>query len=844
MSFIKNIFFIGIWSLLTVFCVVVVLCSSLYLYLSPGLPDVNALKNVKLQIPLRIFSGDGKMIGEFGEKRRDPISITETPQNMINAVLAAEDDRFYQHSGISIRSLARAASQLMISGEIQSGGSTITMQVARNFFLSRTQTFYRKFNEILLALKIEQKLTKDEVLELYLNKIYLGNRAYGFKAASQVYYGKPLDELTLAQTAMIAGLPKAPSTFNPIVNPERALIRRDWILSRMLSLQFISGADYEKSIREPVSARYHGQRLDLNAPYIAEMARLEAINLFGVNAYTDGYQVVTTIDSRLQEKAQQTIIDGLLAYSSRHGYYGPEKKLDSSLLKLPVPGKANDNVNDNIPVIQQLSSSARAIVKSISSVESSPTTWDFSVWADEIKKIPVYGGLQPAVVIAAEDKQIHAMLGSGKSISIYWENGLSNARPYIDENTQGPKPRKASDILSLGDVIRVRNDPLGAWHLGQIPRVEGAMVALNPQNGAIRSLIGGFDFNQSSFNRATQAKRQLGSNFKPFIYTLALENNLTPASIINDAPIVIDDFGLEGAWRPQNSSGKFYGPTRLREALYLSRNLISIRLLQHIGIDKAIASMARFGIDPDQLPRNLSMALGSHVMTPLEVAAGYSVFANGGYKIQPFLIDIIRSHQGEIVYSHIPEVALPHKQQSDGEVSAVDNHSLLLAPRVIDEHTAYIMNSMLKDVIARGTGRRALVLDRRDLAGKTGTTNGPTDAWFSGYNPDLVTTVWVGFDGNKNLGRREYGGSAALPIWIDYMEAALNEVPDILPSPPDGIITIRIDPETGERALPGSKNGIFEIFRKENVPSNTVSRKKSVTDIGEERATPEDIWIN
>ena len=829
---------------MTVFCVVVVLCSSLYLYLSPGLPDVNTLKNVKLQIPLRIFSGDGKMIGEFGEKRRDPISIAETPQNMINAVLAAEDDRFYQHSGISIRSLARAASQLLMSGEIQSGGSTITMQVARNFFLSRTQTFYRKFNEILLALKIEQKLTKNEVLELYLNKIYLGNRAYGFKAASQVYYGKPLDQLTLAQTAMIAGLPKAPSTFNPIVNPERALIRRDWILSRMLGLKFISQDDYEKSIREPVTAKYHGQRLDLNAPYIAEMARLETVNLFGVNAYTDGYQVVTTIDSRLQAKAQQAIIDGLLAYSSRHGYYGPEKTLDSSLLQPLVTGKANDNANDNTLAELQVAPSEAAADKSIASASSNPTPWDFSAWINEIKKIPAYGGLEPAVVIAAEDKQILAMLSSGASISISWENGLSNARPYINENTQGPKPKKASDILSLGDVIRVRNDQSGTWYLAQIPKVQGAIVALNPQNGAIKSLVGGFDFNQSSFNRATQAKRQPGSNFKPFIYILALENNLTPASIINDAPVVIDDFGLEDAWRPQNSSGKFYGPTRLREALYLSRNLISIRLLQHIGIDKAIAGMERFGIDPDQLPRNLSMALGSHVMTPLEVATGYSVFANGGYKIQPFLIDAIKSHQGEIVYHHIPEVALPQKHTPDEEMSANADHPLLLAPRVVDEHTAYIMDSMLKDVITRGTARRALVLNRRDLAGKTGTTNGPTDAWFSGYNPYLVATAWVGFDSNTNLGRREYGGSAALPIWMDYMEAALDGVPEILPSPPDGIVTIRIDPETGERALPGSQNGIFEIFSKENAPADTVSRKGAATATGEEGTTPEDIWTN
>ena len=826
MSLIKKLILIALRLTLALFCAAVVLFSSVYLYLSPGLPDVDTLKDVQLQIPLRVFSSDGKMIGEFGEKRREPMTIDEAPQNMINAILAAEDDRFYQHRGVSIRSLIRAASELLASGQIQSGGSTITMQVARNFFLSQTKTFSRKFNEILLALKIEQALTKEEVLELYLNKIYLGNRAYGFKVAAQVYYGKPLEELTLAQTAMIAGLPKAPSTFNPIVNPSRALVRRDWILGRMLSLQFISQTDYNTAIKEPVSARYHGQRLDLYAPYVAEMAREKAVDLFGEDAYTAGYQIVTTIDSRLQAKAQQAVVNGLLAYTDRHGYRGPEMTFDADVLPSSTAHEA-----------------------------------DFTDLLDKLKEIPVYGGLMPAAVINVADKQITAMLSSGETITVPWANGLQDARPYINENAQGSKPRKVADILSVGDIIRLWQDDSAGWHLKQVPAAQAALIALNPKNGAIQSLVGGFDFNQSKFNRVTQAERQPGSNFKPFIYTAGLESGLTPASLFNDAPVVIEDVSLEGAWRPQNASGKFYGPTPLRKAFYLSRNLVSIRLLKQVGISNTIDGMERFGIDPSALSQNLSMALGSHVMTPIDIVTAYSVFANGGYKINPFLVDTIKSHSGDIVYQHEPAVTPSYVEGIDEEteeqihsLSQIDdettinddakstgNQSFSLAPRVIDERTAYIMDSMLRDVVAKGTGRRALALNRSDLAGKTGTTNGPTDAWFSGYNHAVVATAWIGFDDNKNLGRREYGGSAALPIWIEYMQSALEGVPEYVQLPPNGIVTVRIDPETGKRAFPDNQDGIFEIFRKENAPTDFGGRSVN----NEQEQLPfEGIWTN
>ncbi|MFT4845274.1 MAG: penicillin-binding protein 1A [Cellvibrionaceae bacterium] len=864
----KKLLNFTIWAFFLVSMGVTAGLSGIYLLLSPNLPAIDSLKEVELQTPLRVYSIDDKLIGEFGEKRRDPISINEAPQALINAIISAEDDGFYQHNGVDIKGLLRAISQLALSGEIQSGGSTITMQVARNFFLSREQTFSRKFNEILLALKIERYLSKAEVLELYLNKIYLGNSAYGVKAAAQVYYGLTLPQLSLAQTAMIAGLPKAPSTYNPIINPSRALIRRNWILRRMASLKKITEDELLAALSEPVTARFHGQHLDIDAPYIAEAAREYALEMFGEKAYINGYKVYTTVDSQLQLRAQKSIVTGLLNYDKRHGYRGPEDQWDPTLLELL----------DQLENAQELGS------EKLKNVNLLP-------WLERLKQIPNYGGLKPAVVVRIGEKQISALTALGATVDIAWENGLSEAKLFVNENFARKAPESPKDVTAIGDVIRIYQNEDQQWYFSQVPKVESALVSIDPYDGSINALAGGFDFAHSSFNRVTQAKRQPGSNFKPFIYATGFENGLSPATTLNDAPIVIEDVGLEGAWRPENSSGKFYGPTRLRKALYLSRNLISIRLLRTIGISKTIESMARFGMDTKAMPRNLSMALGSYVMSPLEVATGYSVFANGGYKIEPYLIHHIRDRNDEILFKASPLVtpdrqALSFKTTQEADLAADSPSALKLIPtdllplditkqeqaasstivsaldgviniseapgvfivdlegrpaaRVMDERVVYMMNSIMRDVVKRGTGTRAQVLGRNDLAGKTGTTNGPIDAWFSGFNDHTVTTTWVGFDDNSKLGRGEYGGISALPIWIDYMRLALADVPDTVRPQPNGIVTIRVNAETGERARLSDPNGIYELFLEENTPEELEAVE--IITIDNNIVAPEDLF--
>ena len=829
------LFFTGLFGTLCLF-------SGIYLYLSPKLPEVETIRQIKLQTPLRIFSSDNQLIGEFGEKRRNPIAIEDTPKAFIDAILAAEDNRFYSHSGVDIKGLLRAASQLLQSGQIQTGGSTITMQVARNFFLSRKQTFSRKFNEILLALQIEKELQKDEILELYINKIYLGNRAYGIEAAAQVYYGKSIQELDLAQLAMIAGLPKAPSSYNPIVNPSRALLRRDWILGRMRTLGYIDDTQYSIAVAKPVTASYHGSRLDLNAPYIAEMARQEAVDRLGPAAYTDGFKVYTTIKSSLQNSAQQAVIDGLLTYDKRHGYRGPEAKL-------------------SFPVATESSEAQTATA-------DSPT---IAQWQQALQSFSTVAHLEPAVVTAIQPDSVDILLSNGTTSTLLWDHGLSEARSYLSPNARSAPPKQASDLFQPGDVIRVKR-VADHWALSQIPAAQAALVAINPNDGSIQALTGGFDFNQSHFNRATQAERQPGSNFKPFIYTAALENGLTPATIINDAPIVFDDASLEGTWRPENASGKFFGPTRLREALYLSRNLVSIRVLQSIGVEQAIRGMNRYGFNEHNLPHDLSLALGSHALTPLQVASGYTVFANGGFQVKPYLLEKIEDYQDQIIYQATPttvcrscenasqdDTSAATKTETDpissnvpiinketltlaeletemsAELSATDHTggatdsntagskvisqpSLPVAPRVMSPQVAYLIDDMLRDVITKGTGRRARALGRSDLAGKTGTTNGPKDAWFSGYNHHIVATTWLGFDQNSPLGRREYGGTSALPIWIDFMRTALKGIPEAPRQLPNGLTSVRIDSITGKRTRADNPNAIFEIFRAENVP--------------------------
>ena len=768
------------WSGVAIFCGLLLSLSGTYLYLSPGLPSVESLRTIKLQIPLRVYSQDGKLIAEFGEMRRSPISFQQIPSDFINAILAAEDDNFANHYGVDPSSLMRAATQILQSGQIQSGGSTITMQVAKNFFLTSERSFSRKINEILLALQIERELSKDEILELYINKIYLGNRAYGIEAAAQVYYGKSINQLSLAQLAMIAGLPKAPSRFNPLVNPQRSKERRDWILGRMLKLGKIDQARYQAALAEPIEVVQHVTVPELQAPYIAEMARAEMVGRYGSDAYTEGFSVITTTPSQLQTAATQAVQSGLIEYDQRHGYRGPEARFPG----MTIPS-----------------------------------------WKQELVKQKTLGVLEPAIVTQVEKSGLLVLTRSGQEESVSWDS-MKWARPFLNTNSLGPRPQNPSNVATIGDLIRVERMPEGSLAFRQLPAAQSALVSLDPKNGAIRALVGGFSFEQSNYNRAAQAKRQPGSSFKPFIYAAALDNGFTAASLVNDAPIVFQEAGMEEAWRPKNDNNTFLGPIRLREALYKSRNLVSIRLLQTIGIDYALNYATRFGFKRDELPRNLSLALGTATLTPLEIATGWSVLANGGYSVSPYLIEQITDRTGNVVFranpASAPSVDSTSKANETDAATASDaTVEAKPAERVVDERTTYIMTSMLQDVIRRGTGRRALAMGRNDLAGKTGTTNESKDSWFSGYNADYVTTVWAGFDQPESLGRTEYGGTVALPIWMSFMSVALKDKPEHLQPEPAGILSLRIDPRSGRAAAPGASDAYFEVFKSEDTPPPT-----------------------
>ncbi len=743
----------------------------LYVVVLPTLPPVERLKEVRFQVPLRIYTRDGRLMAEFGEKKRTPVKIEDVPPLLVKAVLAAEDDRFYRHPGVDWQGILRAAWHLLLTGRKTQGGSTITMQVARNFFLSSEKTYLRKLREIVLALRIEQTLSKDEILELYLNKIYLGQRAYGVAAAAQVYYGKPLEELTLAQLAMIAGLPKAPSRDNPIADPRRAVERRNYVLRRMRELGYIDEAAYRESVAAPVTARSHRLRPEVEAAYAAELVRSLVVARYGEEAYTAGLVVRTTLEAPLQEAAVRALREALLAYDRRHGYRGPEGRVALA------PG-------------------------------AGPEAWRRALAG----KGPV-GGLQPAVVVAVAERAaaiyIKGPAGEGRLGLIPWE-GLSWARPYEDENHRGPPPRTAGEVVAVGDLVRVRPRADGGFDLAQLPEVEGALVALRPMDGAVVALAGGFDFRRSKFNRAVQAARQPGSSFKPFIYSAALERGFTAATVVNDAPVVFDDPALERAWRPENYSGRFFGPTRLREALVHSRNLVSIRVLRAVGLEPTLRHLARFGFDPERLPRDLSLALGSGVVSPLQLAAGYAVFANGGFRVEPYFIEEVRTQDRRVLMRAQPWMAC--------EACAELPEGGRPAPRAIGARNAYLMTSMMRDVIRRGTGRRARALGRRDLAGKTGTTNEQRDAWFAGFHPSLVAVSWVGFDDSRPLGRRETGARAALPAWMAFMREALRGVPEAPLVQPPGLVTVRIDPRTGLLAPPGARRAVFETFRAEHVP--------------------------
>jgi penicillin-binding protein 1A len=765
----------------TVTIILLVLSLVLYAKIEPQLPSIESLKDVQLQVPLRIYTSDRKLMAEFGEKRRTPVRIEDVPPDLIQAFLAAEDDRFFEHPGVDFQGLLRAGVELLRTGQKRQGGSTITMQVARNFFLSTEKTYLRKLNEILLAFRIEHSLSKQEILELYLNKIYLGHRAYGVAAAAQVYYGIDIDQLSVAQMAMIAALPKAPSRVNPINDPEAALARRNYILGRMYGLGYIDADVYNKALLEADVSTLHTVQVDVKAPYLAEMVRDEMVQRYGEDAYTSGFEVVTTVESSLQDSANRALRDTLLDYSRRHGYRGAEAHVDLS-------GVAVD---------------ARPEV---------------------LVGYPAWGDVEAALVTSVADRSAEATLRNGSTITLEWD-GLSWARPYKSVNVMGKTPDKAADVLAVGDVIRIETYKDGKWRLSQLPQVQGALVSLRPDDGAIVALVGGFDFSLSKFNRATQAMRQPGSSFKPIIYSAALEKGFTTASIINDAPVVFDDSALESTWRPENYSGKFYGPTRLREALYLSRNLVSVRVLQAIGASYAADYAQRFGFESSQLPHDLTLALGSASVTPLQMARAYAVFANGGYLVEPYFIRRIQDAQGQAIYTARPRVVCPDCPRRIEGVSNEAEAEIDLAEEVITPQNDWLMNSMLQDVIQRGTGRRAAALGRADLAGKTGTTNDQKDAWFCGYNPSLVTTTWVGFDKLDPLGRVETGGHAALPMWMQYMGEALAGSAIVKREQPDGLVTVRIDPKTGLLARSGQSDAIFETFRVAEVPQVGVENR-------------------
>ena len=808
----------------------------IYAVLVPTLPSIDHLEDTQYQVPLRIYDRNEVLLAEFGEHRRIPVRFSKIPRYLVDAVVSVEHDQFWNHHGVDLYPLMAAVYEVVTTGRKTRGGSNITMQVARNFFLSPEQTYTRKLNEILLALKIERELSKEKIMELYLNKIFLGHRAYGISAASQVYYDKSLADLTLAQAAMIAGLPKAPSKYNPISNPERALIRRNYILGRMRILEYIGEEEFQLALNEPISAELHKTRTIAEAQYVSEQVRAQLFEQYGEEVYKAGLKVYTTIDGELQAAANRALRRALLDYDRRHGYRGVIDHIDMSAV-----------IQD--PFDEDLVSDDRV------------------------------GGLRKGIVVAINEEQTGSaadgsdsiaasatlLISSFEQITLPFKEAIDWAAPFIDEDNQGPKPARVADVLAVGDVVWLENRD-SRWLLANVPGVEGALVSLDPANGGIQAMVGGFDYFKNKFNRATQARRQPGSNFKPFIYSAALERGYTAATIINDAPVVFDDDSLEATWRPENYSGKFYGPTRMREALIKSRNLVSIRILRSIGLRYAINYIQRFGFERNQMPYDLSLALGSGSFSPLQVARGYAVFSNGGYLIDPYLIDRVESGSGEIIYQSRPrsvcqgcevedlealkageaaaedepEQAPAEETQAPAEVSAAiagdavaealeEDDGPRYAPRVITPQNAYIMRSIMREVVQRGTAVRAKALKRKDIAGKTGTTNDQIDAWFSGFNDQVVTTTWVGFDNQRSMGRRETGGRASLPMWIDYMRVALDGMPENLQEQPEGLVTVRIDAETGKRADGSTARSLFELFRVENAPQQKAVVKPNST---------------
>jgi penicillin-binding protein 1A len=793
---------------------------TLYVVVSSKLPDVQSLRTVELQEPMYVYARDGRLMALFGETRRYPVDIAEVPEQQKQAFIAIEDNSFYRHHGIDFKGIARAVWLLATTDDKRvPGGSTITQQVARQFFLSSEYSYTRKLAEMMLAMKMERELSKDEIFQLYLNKSFFGNRAYGIGAAAEFYYGKKLGELSLDEMATLAGIPKFPSSGNPVSNPGRARIRRDYVLQRMRELGFIDRAQEAAAQAAPMHASPHEIPIEVDAPYVAEMVRREMIARFGGDVLIRGYHVTTTIDPVLQAAAQDAVHDGLVTYDHRHGWRKAEQHFD------------------------------------LAADEDAATA------AARLHGIPAQGGLLPAIVLRSGNGSADVVLADASMVT-------------LDAASSRWTGRSPSALVARGDLVRVRrmdkpvagNDAGKAdgnadaaakpavapsWQLDQLPQAQAALVSLNPENGALRALVGGFSFAGNKFNRATQARRQPGSSFKPFLYAAAMERGFNPASIVLDAPVVFKD-RRGHMWRPQNDNGNFAGPMRLREALVQSRNLVSVRLLDAIGIDYARKYISHFGIDEALLPPNLSMSLGTASLPPLMIARGYATFPNGGFRITPWFIDEVRDRDGKLIFKEKPPTACPAcaiGSTTAGTVQAANvvagfdlgpggsapapkpgtdsstakpvakpaalPADTVLAPRAIDARVAYQLVSMMRDVVQRGTGTTAKVLGREDVAGKTGSTNDHRDAWFSGFGGDIVTTVWVGRDDFRSLGYREYGGKAALPIWIDYMRVALKDKPIASNDPPDGMVKVAVS--AGGQLLRDASGGITEWVKAEDL---------------------------
>ena len=866
-------------------CTMVIGFAGAYIYLDPQIPEASAFRNVKLEAPLRIYARDGELIGEFGERRLIPVAIENVPDAFISAILDTEDKRFYQHNGIDYISLVNdliqlAASVAGFNDDRLGGASTITMQLARNVSFTLERSFLRKFKEMLLSLKIEQELSKQEILELYINLVPFGKRAYGAQAAAATYYGKPLDELSLAQLAMLAGIPQRPEAGNPINGPNWALRRRNQVLSRMLDQESITRSAYDEAVASPITAKVYARELDLPSPYAAEWVRQEMVGKVP-DLYTGGYEIYTTIDANQQREATQALRRGLIKYDRDHGYRGAEGQVPEALLaqieqfySLPKPPVAAGFPDDTLK-----SNESAAMQSDADNVDSDadPRAALAQALQQRLDERDSYAEQIPAVVLRVEDKRAF-VFASDLGIGEVQLKDSRWARRYVSVDEREPQIRQMIDILQVGDIVRVNPSQVGSasasptWQLTQLPDIQGALIAMDPQNGAVRALVGGYDFYRNQYNYALQAQRQPGSGFKPFVYSSALSRGITPADIFLDAPLVFEDANLESQYRPENDNNRYNGPTRLREALYRSINLVSMRVLLEVGAGRVLEDVKKFGFDMTSFPRNTQLALGGGTMTvaPIDMVRAYGVLANGGYLVEPYIVDRLLDQNGNILYAANPAIVCKDCEEAEEEPDAVAGSTTreiasdgdadpgpstwlrttvletllnapiatqaqethVLAEQVLDERNAYVMQSMLRDVIKLGTGRRARTLGRNDLAGKTGTTNDASDTWFNGFNHALVASVWVGFKDQQPLGRNAYGSNVPLPIWIDFMEEALVDVPEMPLLQPPGVVTLRVDRATGLPASATDSTTVSEVFLAEFAPdaSSTMSGEQRQTE--------------